>query len=197
MFDSRGLPDYPPPRNAWEFPPPPVSPRWKWAAIAAMALGLIGGSSMLVVAIVFGTSGTPGLIDDTHLISVIERECAQMTSKVESLPIHGTPRRQAQSIAAQNVAIDDMVADIRAEGPDVLADDPPTEEWLVDWERLVEAREAYAEEILDGSLPDLDIPTDDRGKDIYLRMDDAFLGEATCDVPGVLINPYPEDTSDA
>jgi hypothetical protein len=197
VFDSRGLSDYPPQHNAWQFPPPPISPRWKWAAIAAMVLGLVGGSTMLVVAISVGSSGAPGLIDNTELISVIERECQQMTTKVESLPIHGTPRRQAQTIAAQNVAIEDMVDDIRSVGQEVLADDPPTDEWLADWGRLVDAREAYAEEILDGSLPDLQIPTDERGKDIYVRMDDVFIADSTCEVPGVLLNPYPDDASDA
>ena len=197
MFDSRGLPDYPPPVNAWEFPPPPVSPRWKWAAIAAMAFGLVGGSTMLAVAISVESSGAPGLIDNAALISVIERECRQMTTSVESLPIHGTPRRQAQTIARQNVAVEDMIDDIRSVGRDVLASDPPTDEWLADWDRLVQAREAYADEILDGSLPDLEIPTDDHGDEIYLRMDDVFFTESTCEVPEVLLNPYPDNASDA
>jgi hypothetical protein len=197
VFDSRGLPDYPPPQNAWQFPPPPVSSRWKWAAIAAMVFGLVGGSTMLAVTIAVGSSGAPGLIDDTQLISVIEDKCQQMTTKVESLPIHGTPRRQAQTIAAQNVAIEAMVDDIRSVGQDVLANDPPTDEWLADWGRLVKAREAYAEKILDGLLPDLTIPTDDRGEDIYVRMDDVFISDSTCEVPWVLLNPYPENKSDA
>lgn len=196
MFDSRGLPDYPPPHNAWQFPPPPVSPRWKWAAIGAMVFGFIGGSTMLVVAITVGSSGVPGLIDDTELISVIERECDQMTSEVESLPIDGTPRRQAQTIAAQNVAIDDMLADIRSVGPTVLANDPPTEEWLADWEQLVDAREAYAEDLLAGSQHRLEVPHDDRGRDIDVRMDDVFFTESTCVVPEVLVEPYPGDASD-
>ena len=152
---------------------------------------------MLTVAITVGSSGAPGLIDNTELISVIERECNQMTTKVESLEIHGTPRRQAQTIAAQNVAVADMVHDIRDEARDLLTSDPPSNDWLSDWDRLVAARETYAREILDGSFPDLDIPTDEHGKDIYLRMDDAFLGEPSCEVPAALLNPYPEDTSDA
>ena len=198
MFDSRGLPDYPPPHNAWQFPPPPVSPRWKWAAIAAMVFGLVGGSAMLTVAIAVGSSGTPGLIDNPELISVIERECDTMTTTVERLTIDGPPKIQALVIADQNHAIDNMVAAIRDVGPEVIADDPPTEEWLTDWGRLVRAREAYAKKILDGSLPNLKIPKDDDGDDIYLRMDDVFFTESTCEVPRALLNPYPEeDASDA
>ena len=37
------------------------------------------------------------------------------------------------------------------------------------------------------------MPTDDRGDDIDVRMDDVFLGGSTCEVPAVLLNPYPDD----
>lgn len=196
MFDDRGLPDYPPPHNVWQFPPPPVSPRWKWLAILVTIVGLLGGGTMLAFIIAIGSDGVPGLIDDSRVINVIERECRQMTSKVESLPIRGTPRRQAQSIAAQNAAIEDMVADIRDLGAELLAGDPPTVDWLADWERLVAAREAYAQMIVEGQTPDLDVPEDSNGRDIYVRMDDAFIEKTTCQVPGVLLNPYPESSSD-
>jgi hypothetical protein len=162
-----------------------------------MVLGLIGGTTMLVVVITVGSSSAPGLIDNTEVVSVIERECQQMTSKVESLPIHGTPRRQAQTIAAQNFAIEDMVDDIRSVGPDTLASDPPTDEWLADWDRLVAARKTYAAEILGGASTHLEVPTDDRGKDIDIRMDDVFIDRSTCEVPSVLLNPYPDGGSDA
>lgn len=195
MFDSRGLPHYPPPHNAWQFPPPPVSSRWKWLAIAATVVGSVGGAAMLVVAIGVGSSGLPGAIDDPQLISVIERECGQMRSTVESMPVTGSPEQQATTIADQNHAIDVMVSAIRSQGQAVLKADPPTQDWLADWDRLVAARKSYATRILDGSMPDLDIPKDEHGKDIYLRMDDVWLGESTCEVPGVLLDPYPDDDS--
>ena len=162
-----------------------------------MVFGLLGGSAMLATAIAVSSSGAPGLIDDADLISVIEDQCAQMTSTVESMPVVGPPKRQAATIAHQNEAIGMMLGAIRDLGPDVIASDPPTNEWLGDWERLVEAREAYAEEILDGSLPDLEIPNDENGDDIDLRMDDVFIDGSTCEVPDVLLNPYPDDESEA
>lgn len=196
MFDSPGLPDYPPERNAWQFPPPPISPRWRWAAIAATIVGLVGGTALVVVLAVVGSDGAPGAIDNTRLISVIESECDLMTSRVESVPVTGSPRQQAQAITDQDHSVDDMVSAIRAEGPDVLADDPPTRAWLDDWERLVAARETYAELIRGGATPDLDIPDDEDGHDIHLRMNDVWLGESACEVPRVLIYPYPEDVSE-
>ncbi len=163
-----------------------------------MVFGLLGGATMLVVVITVGSTSAPGLIDDPDLISVIERECEQMTNSVEALPMHGTPRRQAQTIARQNVAVEDMVDDIRSVGSETLASDPPTNEWLADWDRLIDARESYATKILDGSFAQLDVPNDDRGNDIDLRMDDVFIGSSACEVPEALLNPYPDDeASDA
>ena len=159
--------------------------------------GLVAGTTLLVVAITVGSTSAPGLIDDPEVVSVIKRECGQMTASVESLPIHGTPRRQAQTIARQNVAIEDMVADIRDVGPDALASDPPTDEWLADWDRLIEAREAYAEHLLDGAVVPFRVPYDEDGRHISVRMDDVFIDRSVCEVPEVLVNPSPEGGSDA
>lgn len=161
-----------------------------------MVLGLVAGTTMLVVVITVGTEA-PGLIDDPELVSVIERECQQMTTSVESLPMHGTARRQAQTMARQDVAVEDMVDDIRSVGAATLASDPPTDEWLADWGRLVEARQAYAAKILDGASAHLTVPTDDHGRHIDIRMNDVFIDGSTCKVPVVLLNPYPESGSDA
>jgi len=196
VFDSRGLPDYPPPHNAWQFPPPKVSPGWKWFAIAASVFGLIAGTTLFVVIFSVGSSGMEGVIDDPDLISVIEGECDAMTNTVAGLPIHGSPRRQAQSILRQNVAVVDMVQDIRDQAPDLLTSDPPSEDWLTDWDRLVEARRTYAEALVDGEAATFDVPTDSRGEEITERMDDAFIDGSTCHVPDVLVHLDPSDGSD-
>jgi hypothetical protein len=195
--DSPGLPDYPPAQDAWRFPPPPVSRRWRWAAITATVVGVVAVPTLLTIAIILGNKGAPGLIDSDKVVDVITRECDQMTSTINGLPIRGTARAQAETIAQQNLAIERMVNDIRALGGAALADDPPAERWLTDWERLVDARERYARGLLAGIQHSLDIPTDEDGHDIYVRMDEVFLGDSGCEVPAALLNPYPEDVSDA
>ena len=195
MFDSRGLPDYPPPRNAWQFPPPPVSPRWKWVAIAATVVGFVAGTSFLVVMIVVGSRGIPGAIDNPRLLSVIQKECRLMTSTVESMPEQGPAAQQASIIDDQNEAIEDMLDSVREVGASRIDDDEPAGAWLDDWERLVRARESLVNELLSGGAPDLRIPEDERGKDIHLRMNDAFIDPETCRVPGAVINPYPDQES--
>jgi len=173
-----------------------VSPRWKWVAIGASVLGLVAGTTLLVVTIAVGSSGMEGVIDDPDLISVIESRCDTMTTRVESQPIHGTARQQGESILRQNVAIRDMISGITATaGPKLLADDPPSTQWLADWSSLSEARETYAEALMAGEAATLELPTDDRGRDIDVRMEDAFLDGSTCRVPEVLVNPEPDDAS--
>jgi hypothetical protein len=162
-----------------------------------MVFGLVGGSAMLAVAIAVGSSGAPGLIDNTELISVIEQECGLMTAEVEAMPLTGSAEVQAATIAQQNEVVGLMVARIRDVDPDLIANDPPAEEWLADWGRLVQAREVLADRVREGATPRLEIPTDEHGDEIDLRMNDVFFTESTCTVPQVLLDPYPEDSSDA
>jgi hypothetical protein len=196
VFDSGGLPDYPPQRNAWQFPPPPISKRWKWAAIAAMVAGLVGGTALIATVVVVGSNGVPGAIDNSRLLSVIQRECDRMTSTVESMPVAGPPLRRAQTIAEQDRAVRNMVDAIRGgvDG-DVIRDDEPAVDWLRDWDRLVEARETYAERLVRGSTADLEIPQDAHGEDVDVRMDDVWIGDPACEVPQVLLDPYVAEES--
>jgi hypothetical protein len=160
-------------------------------------LAFVSATTMIIIAVAVGSSDSPGLIDDTALISVIEDACDDMTAEVTATPITGSPQHQAAAITKQNRAVEDMVSEIRLLGPEVLDADPPTNAWLSDWDRLVEARKAYTEDMLRGSSTDLRIPKDSDGDDIYLRMDDVFFYESTCEVPKELLNPYPDDSSDA
>ncbi|AXT85178.1 hypothetical protein C6I20_08250 [Aeromicrobium sp. A1-2] len=196
MFESRGLPDYPPPRNAWEYPPPPISRRWKWVAILAGLAGLAGGSSLLVTAIVLGTSGAPGIIDDEDLIRVIERECRTMTESVESTRLIGSLPQQARAIQQQNRAVSRMVSAIERGRAQAIREDRPTEQWLADWRAIVEARNRFVLELVENGAASFDMPLDPDGVPVNVRMEDAWLAESSCDVPSVLVSPYPDDSSD-
>lgn len=191
------MPAYPPPRNAWEFPPPPVNPRWKWLAIAVSTFSVAAVIALVTVMITIADDDIPGLIDDAELVSVITQECDIMRSSVESMPIAGDARQQAAILADQNKAVENMVAAIREVDESVIRADRPAEDWLADWERLVAARESYADLVLQGEVPDLEIPRDSSGERIYLRMNDVWLDDPPrCMVPFELLNPYPEDSSD-
>ena len=186
MFESEGVPAYPPRHTTWQFPPPPVPTRWKWIAVLAGLLGLVGGGALLTTLIVLGDKDLPGVIDDERLTQTVALQCSLMTQTVESMPTDGSPERRAATIADQNRAIELMVEAIREDRADEIRDDRPAEQWLRDWGRLVEARESYARQLLRDPNASLDLPVDGDGDDITERMDDVWLSSSPCDVPDVL-----------
>ncbi len=194
-MNERRLPPYPPARNAWEYPPPPISRRWIWAPIAAVTVALIAGVGLIAATVVINDKDFPSTIEDQRILSVIRRECDIMTETVKSMPIKGTAIEQAQVVTDQNTAITNMLTQIRKIGDGVRRADPPTNAWLDDWDALVVAREAYAEQRRDGFDTDLRIPRDPHGDRIYERMDQVWLTTPACEVPEELLNPYPADVN--
>lgn len=192
---DRELPSYPPARNAWEFPPPPISRRWRWAPIAAVTLAALAAAGLIASAVVIMNEDFPEMIEDDRIVSVIDRECTIMIDTVESMPVMGSPTEQADVISDQNRAIANMLRAIRRLDVDVLEADPPTVAWLDDWDALVAAREGFAEQRRNGYETDLRIPRDARGDRIHERMDAVWLTSPVCEVPEELLNPYPEDVS--
>lgn len=139
-----------------------------------------------VSTIVVESRDAPGLLDDTEVVQVVGEECELMTSTVEGLTLSGPPADRARTLRDQNEAVRQMLQEIRA--LDDLADrDQPLQAWLEDWDRLVEAREAYAEEVAGGREIDLSVPRDDDGNEITERMDGAGL--LVCEVPEALVTP--------
>ena len=193
--DDRGLPTYPPERNAWEFPPPPISPGWRWAPIVVVVLAVAIGVGLTATAFTVMDKDFPGIIQDDRIVSVIDRECDIMTETVKSMPIAGTPAEQAEIVRDQDKAITNMLTEIRAIDEDILRGDPPTTRWLDDWDALVAAREAFAEQLDDGFETSLRIPRDRHGDRIHERMGFVWLTSPVCQVPEELLNPYPADVS--
>lgn len=195
MFASQGPPEYPPRHDTWQFPPPMVPARWKWLAVLAGILGLLAAGTMLTFAIVVGSRDFPGVIDDEQLTDTVASECALMTLTVRSMPLGGTPESRAATIVDQNRAVEVMVLTIRSERTTEIRADRPAEEWLRDWERLVDARESYARELLRDPNASLELPLDADGDVIIERMNDVWIGEPICEVPDELASPGAESRS--
>lgn len=190
---SSGATPYPPERNVWQFPPPPVSRRWFWVAILVVAGSVIAAIGLGVTAGVIASKDFPTVIENPKLLGLITQECAVMTSTVESTPVDGSPKEQAAALADQDQSVEQMVQAIRLVDPDVRAADKPTDQWLADWDRLVEAREQYAELVARGFQPQLRIPHDADGAPISERMNDVWLTNSKCSVPDDLLNPFPKE----
>lgn len=191
MLDTQGLPAYPPQQNAWQYPPPPIQKRWKWLAISATAFGAVAAVALTTTLVVMGNRDAPGLIDDTALTSVIDRECDLMTSTVESMPLGGSPRQQAQTIRDQNDAIAIMLTRISRGHGALIRGDRPAQQWLDDWGKLIVARERFATDLLRDGKARFPVPLDNNGVLLSERMADVWLGDAVCTVPSIVLWPYP------
>ncbi|MCD9198371.1 hypothetical protein [Aeromicrobium wangtongii] len=188
MLDAPG-PGYPPPRNTWQFPPPEVRTRWKWIAALATVLGLVGAAGLTTLLVVLGSQDFSGLIEDEELTDTIASQCELMTATIDSMPLSGSTPQQAATIVDQNRAVELMVLAIRRENAREVRDDEPAEQWLQDWERLVDARERYARRLLRDPEASLEVPRDADGHKITERMNDVWLGDPACTVPRTLANP--------
>ncbi len=122
------------------------------------------------------------MIEDDRIVSVIARECEIMTETVKSMPIKGSAAEQADVVTDQNKAITNMLTAIRKIDGDVLRADPPTNTWLADWEALIAAREAFAEQRRDGYDADLRrFRATLMASTTYLRMDQVWVSKSVCD----------------
>jgi hypothetical protein len=180
---------YPPERNTWEYPPPPVSRRWFWVALLVIVVSVALAAGLAVTGVKVASKDFPSVIEDHQIVDVIAKECAVMTSTVESMPVAGSPRQQAAILADQDRAVGKMLQAIRLIDPGVRAADKPTDQWLHDWDRLLDARMSYGVLVARGYQPTLRIPRDADGDPIYKRMNDAWLTTTACRVPHVLLSP--------
>lgn len=196
MFDSPGAPVYPPARNTWEFPPPELRTRWKWLAVLTGFVGLVVSGALITVLVVVGGDDSPGFIEDAALLDSIADQCSIMTATVESMPVGGPPQRRAATIADQGRAVELMTAAIRADHPETVLNDQPAEQWLQDWEQLVQSRDGYALELLRDPNASWDVPLDPDGDPITDRMADVWLGYPVCEVPAELTTTSADVRSD-
>ncbi|KRB74004.1 hypothetical protein ASE01_18590 [Nocardioides sp. Root190] len=127
-----------------------------------------------------------GVLDDRDVAEAADAACSRMEASVRSSA--PSPNDSATAIASamrnQNSAIAEMIDDIRSIGTDKLAGDHPAEDWLADWENLIDLREDYADALTRGEQPVLTIPMTD-GMPIIARMDDT----ADCSVAAELAQP--------
>ncbi len=190
------MPPYPPERNVWQFPPPPVSRRWLWAAVLAAVSSLVAAVGLGVTATVIASQDFPSLIENHQLLTVITHECQLMTEAIESTPVAGSPKEQAAILVDQDKSVEHMVQVIRLFDAGVRAADRPTDQWLADWDRLIRARERYAVLVGHGHQPVFRIPRDAHGTLIVKRMNDVGLTSSACRVPAHLLDPSSRDNTD-
>ncbi|MDQ3155134.1 MAG: hypothetical protein M3Q98_00155 [Actinomycetota bacterium] len=188
-------PDYPHYPSAHE--PPTrrsLSRLWLLAAFAFVVFGIAATATAFTVISRSSFWDLDTYIDEPEILTVVEHECDRMTKTVNGLTVTGSPHHQAEIIEKQNAAAQRMIDAVLALDPEVLAADKPTLAWAADWQQLLKARSAYADQVELGAEPDLEEPKDADGDSILDRMD--WASEPECVIPEALLDPYPEFVED-
>lgn len=179
------LPPYPPALDAWRFPPPPVSRRWLWVAIGSGAAATVAIVALVVSLVVAGSSDLQASIDDPEIIDAIDAGCDTLAAGVEPVSVDGLSVDRPGRIEAQTSVVREVVATWRDLDADLRASDIPFDDWLDDWDRLVEARDAYVVDLQSNPNALFEEPEVD-GEPIVDRMDAVMTG---CPVPETLLHP--------
>ncbi len=179
------LPPYPPPHDAWRFPPPPVSRRWLWGAVAASLVAGVALVSLLASVVIAGTRDLPASIDDPELIDAIDLGCMTITNGIDEIDLEGVGVNRASQVTAQNTIVRGVVDSWNGLDADLRASDRPFDDWVADWQRLLDARDGYVEELaIDPNAlftePEVD------GEPLVDRMNSVVTG---CTVPRELVRP--------
>lgn len=160
-------------------------------------LSAVAAITLATTVIVLETRDAPGLIDDADLTSIIGDACELMTTTVESMPVSGSPRQQAETIENQDTAVTVMLNQIERGHGELIRADRPAQQWLDDWDRLLAARDRFRRELLRQGESNFVAPADSAGRPLHKRMEDVWLGDAVCTVPPSLLWPYPRQRTSA
>lgn len=115
-------------------------------------------------------------IDDPSLLEAIGRACDGLQADLEAIST-----RDAERVRHENSAVERFVDRVeRSTSVEVRADDPPTEDWLDDWLRLVAVRDGYAQALDRRAHAPRPRAPQDGDTPITVRMRSAQAG---CDVP--------------
>lgn len=163
--------------------------RWRaWAArIAVVVAAAVVGVSLHWLWR-YANSDDPAMIEDPITVRVADAACARMRSETaaEALGIASPVRDRVAAIQAEDDSVLEMVAQIRALVPErALERDQPSLRWLDDWQRLVDARSAYARSLASGS-PNVMVMPVVQGRSLVARINNVGLN---CAVPLVLVAP--------
>lgn len=182
---SAPLPPYPPREDAWRFPPPPVGRHWLWVAITASVVASVVTVAAIVALVVQGSKDFPSMFDDPEVVSRVDESCGRMRDEVQAHRVDAPTAQRVQAIEAQNEAVQQMIDDLLDLDDEVRAGDEPLDDWLGDWQLLVDARTDYVAQLANDPSADFRAPRAD-GTSVADRIDQVA---PECTVPETLLQP--------
>ena len=153
--------------------------------VTMLVLGFIilMGSLWVIGPYVFAGRDDPTAIDSKPVRTTVAAACTQLRTDLSALPAGMAPADRAE---AENRAVEQLVARVRALGPDALGHDEPVERWLADWEQIVVFRRQAVREGKRFATPIAN------NAPVNVRMFALIRsGLEKCDVPPALLVPEP------
>jgi hypothetical protein len=148
-----------------------------------LLLSGIVGALWVIGPYVFAGRDDPTALDSGPVRKTVLAACTELRADLAALPAGMATADRAE---VENRAVDQLVARVRALGPDALAHDVPVERWLGDWEQIVATRRQAAGDGKRFSTPVAD------GAPVNIRMFELVRsGLSRCDVPEQLLVPHP------
>jgi hypothetical protein len=151
-------------------------------ALVGVFLVVVYGGSVLLST----TRDRPDQFDGDTVPTAAARACRTLVGALATLPPlpgSATPMQRADRAVTQDAAVRRLVADVGTVGPDALRKDSPGEQWLADWTRLADGRDAAAAQLRAGRPATWAVPVEDEHP-ISDRM--GAVGVPECAVPRAL-----------
>jgi len=162
--------------------------RWRlWTARAAVVVAGVVVFVALSRLWSYATEDDPAMVEHSDIAAAAGAACARMRDAVTAVAVStSAPTRQrVGAINAQNDAVVELITAMEALGQERLTADQPATSWLQDWQRLVSARDGYAQSLVAGKARPLQLPVVD-GRDLVERLNGVGVN---CRVPLVLLVP--------
>lgn len=157
--------------------------RSRRAVIILVVFMVVVGTLWAAGPIFFAGGDDPTAFDSRPVRETVAAACTQLRDDLGAVPAGMAPAERAE---AENRAVEQFLARIRALGPDALAADNPAGRWLADWDRILAARRQAVREGRTFATPVED------GAPINVRMYALVRsGLGQCDVPAQLLAPEP------
>lgn len=159
----------------------------KWGARVAVVVAAVVVFVALSKLWTYANADDPAVVEQASIAKTASAACAKLreSTAAAALPTTAPLSRRVGAINAQNDAVTELVATMRALGDQELEADQPAAQWVEDWQRLVSARDAYAQSLAAGKPKPMNLPTID-GKTLVQRLNNVGLN---CRVPQVLLAP--------
>ncbi|WP_270888672.1 hypothetical protein [Pedococcus sp. 5OH_020] len=158
-----------------------------WLARLSVVLAIVLVSVALTKLWSFAHTDDPDVLEQSVITRTAAAACARMRDTASEAAVGTTApiSQRVGAINAQNDAVTELVATMEQLGAERLASDRPVERWLADWQRLVAARDGYAQSLAAGRPRPMHLPVVD-GRPLVERLNTVGV---SCRVPFALLAP--------